>query len=105
MRADRLFSIVLLLQSHRQLTARNLAHRLEVSERTIHRDMEALSGAGIPVVAERGTDAGDLVRAEREMKVALKGLPNDLHVQNDAGAMYLELARKARATVPLRKTR
>jgi predicted DNA-binding transcriptional regulator YafY len=58
MRGDRLFSIVLLLQSHRQLTARDLAGRLEVSARTIHRDMEALSGAGIPVIAERGTGGG-----------------------------------------------
>jgi predicted DNA-binding transcriptional regulator YafY len=58
MRADRLLSIVLLLQAHHQLTSRDLAARLEVSERTIHRDMEALSGAGIPVIALRGTHGG-----------------------------------------------
>jgi predicted DNA-binding transcriptional regulator YafY len=57
-RADRLFSIVLLLQTHHQMTSRDLATRLEVSERTIHRDMEALSGAGIPVTAARGLGGG-----------------------------------------------
>ncbi len=58
MRADRLLSILLLLQVHRRLTARELAQRLEVSERTIHRDMVALSTAGIPVTAERGAGGG-----------------------------------------------
>jgi predicted DNA-binding transcriptional regulator YafY len=58
MRADRLLSIMLLLQVHRRMTACELAKRLEVSERTILRDMEALSTAGIPVTAERGVGGG-----------------------------------------------
>jgi predicted DNA-binding transcriptional regulator YafY len=57
-RADRLLSIVLLLQANHQMTSRDLATRLEVSERTIHRDMEALSGVGIPVTAARGSGGG-----------------------------------------------
>lgn len=58
MRADRLLSILLVLQVNRRITARELAKRLEVSERTIHRDMESLSAAGIPVYAERGAGGG-----------------------------------------------
>jgi predicted DNA-binding transcriptional regulator YafY len=58
MRADRLLSIMLLLEMHERMTAAELGKRLEVSERTILRDMDALSSAGIPVVAERGTGGG-----------------------------------------------
>ena len=58
MRADRLLSIMLLLQVHQRVTSRELARRLEVSERTIHRDMDALGAAGIPVYAERGVSGG-----------------------------------------------
>ncbi|ASS66304.1 MULTISPECIES: YafY family protein [unclassified Paenibacillus] len=58
MRGDRLLAILLTLQAEGKLSQRELARRLEVSERTIQRDMDALGSAGIPVVSERGSAGG-----------------------------------------------
>lgn len=58
MRASRLLSVLLLLQNRGRLTAEQLAAELEVSVRTIYRDIEALSTAGVPVYADRGRAGG-----------------------------------------------
>jgi len=87
MRADRLLSIMLLLQTYRRMTAHDLASRLEVSERTIHRDMESLSTAGVPVVAERGIGGGWSLLGE--YRTNLTGL-------NEAEIQALFLARSPR---------
>ncbi len=72
MRADRLLAMLLLLQAHRRVTAQKLAEKLEVSERTIYRDLEALSAAGIPVYAERGPGGGCMLLGE--YRTTLTGL-------------------------------
>jgi len=72
MKADRLLSALLLLQAHGRLTGRDMAKRLEVSMRTVHRDMEALSAAGVPVYALRGSSGG--WRLDEDWRTEVPGL-------------------------------
>jgi len=110
MRADRLLSILLLLQVHRRMTAGELARRLEVSRRTIQRDLEALCTAGVPLYAERGKDGGWVLPepfrtnltglTEAELQTLFLGTPSrllaDLGMKQASEAALIKL----RATLP-----
>jgi predicted DNA-binding transcriptional regulator YafY len=70
MRADRLLAILIYLQSRGMSTARDLARELEVSERTIYRDMDVLSGAGFPIYAETGKGGGFALLENYELSLS-----------------------------------
>lgn len=72
MRADRLISILMLLQIYKKLTAFELSKKLEVSIRTIYRDIDSLSGMGIPITSDKGVNGG--IRLLGNYKTTLTGV-------------------------------
>ena len=109
MRADRLLTLVLLLQARGRMTAADLAAELEVSVRTVYRDLEALGAAGVPVFAEPGPHGGcQLIdgyrfplRPEESEALLLLGVPDVLR-ELDLTASFAENRRSRPAGGPFR---
>ncbi|MFJ6570765.1 helix-turn-helix transcriptional regulator [Streptomyces sp. NPDC091292] len=94
MKSDRLLSILLLLQTRGRVPARDLAQRLDVSVRTIYRDIEALSAAGVPVYAERGRHGG--IELLQGFRTDVTGLTAD-----ESRALFVLAAQGAHAALGL----
>lgn len=75
MKADRLISILMLLQINKQLTAKELADKLEVSVRTIYRDIDSLSNLKVPITSDRGSNGW--IKLLGDYKTSLTGISND----------------------------
>ncbi|MEU3981945.1 WYL domain-containing protein [Streptomyces sp. NPDC026672] len=111
MRAARLIKMVLLLQGRGSMTAAELARELEVSERTVTRDAQALSEAGVPVYADRGRSGGyrlvggyrtrltGLARSEAEA-LFLSGVPGALREMGLADAASAARLKVSAALLP-----
>lgn len=102
MRADRLISMILTLHGKGRTTAAELAAQMEVSERTIYRDLEALSAAGIPVYTQPGQNGG--IFLDEDYRVALTDLSipevRALFVSSGGGPLNdLSIARPAEHTM------
>ena len=93
-KSDRLLSILLLLQTRGRVPARELAERLEVSVRTIYRDVEALSASGVPVYAERGRHGG--IELLAGFRTDVTGLTAD-----ESRALFILAAQGAHAALGL----